>query len=75
MENSYPTSRENRNLVDDELLAQLQNLKSSKTFKGEDTSETLLKREGGVSPLTITNSKTLERNDKIDPQNMGKLSN
>ena len=66
MEDLYPTNREDGNLVDDELLAQLQNLKSSKTFKREDTSKTLPKREGGISPLTITNSKTLKRNNKMD---------
>ena len=65
MEDLYPTSREDRNLIDDELLAWLWNLKSSKTFKGENTSEILPEREGGVSPFT-TGSETLERNDKID---------
>ena len=66
MEDSYPTDREDGNLVDNKSLAWLWNLKSSKTFKGEDTSETLPKREGGVSPLTITGSKTPERNDEMD---------
>ena len=66
MEDLYPTSRENGNLVDDKLLAQLWNFKSSKTFKEEDTSKTLPKKEGGISPLTITSSKTLERNNEID---------
>ena len=66
IEDLYPISREDRNLVDDKLLAWLWNLKSSETFKGEDTSEILPKREGGVSPLTITSSKMLERNNEID---------
>ena len=66
MEDLYPTSREDRNLVDDELLAWLWNRKSSKTFKGENTSETSPEREGGVSPSTIAGSNTLERNDEID---------
>ena len=66
MEDLYPTNREDKNLVDNKLLAQLQNLKSSKTFKGENTSEISPKREGSISPLTITSSKTLERNNKMD---------
>ena len=66
MEDSYPTDREDRNLVDNKSLTQLQNLKSSKTFKGEDTSKILFKREGGVSPLIISSSKTLKRNNKMD---------
>ena len=66
MEDLYPTSREDRNLIDDKLLAWLWNLKSSETFKGENTSKTSPEREGGVSPLTTTSSKTLERNNKID---------
>ena len=66
MEDLYPTNREDRNLVDNKLLAWLWNLKSSETFKGEDTSKTSPKREGGVSPLTITSSKTPERNDEMD---------
>ena len=65
IEDLYP-SRKDRNLVDDKLLAQLQNLKPSKTFKGENTSETLPEREGGVSPLATNSSKTLERNDEMD---------
>ena len=74
MEDLYPTSREDGNLIDDELLAWLWNLESSKTFKGENTSEILPEREGGASPFT-TGSETLERNDEIDPQNTGKSSN
>jgi len=66
MENSYPTNREDGNLVDDKLLAWLWNLKSSKTFKGENTSKTPPEREGSVSPLTTTSSKTLERNNEMD---------
>ena len=68
IEDLYPTSREDGNLVDNKLLAWLWNLKSSKTFKGENTSKTSPKREGGtsISPLTTNSSKTLERNNKID---------
>ena len=75
MEDSYPTDREDGNLVDDESLAWPWNLESSETFEGEDTSETSLEREGGASPLTITGSKTPEKNDEMDPQNMGESSN
>ena len=66
MEDLYPTSREDGNLVNNKLLTWLQNLKSSKTFKRENTSEISPKREGGISPLTITNSKTPKRNNKMD---------
>ena len=66
IEDLYPTSREDRNLIDDELLAWLWNFESSETFKGEITSEILPEREGGVSPLTTASSKTLERNDEMD---------
>ena len=75
VEDSYPTGREDGNLVDDESLAWPWSLESSETFEGEDTSEISPKREGGASPLTITGSKTPERNDEMDPQNMGESSN
>ena len=67
IENLYPTNREDGNLVNNKLLVQLQNFKSSKTFKEENTSEILPKRGGGISPLTITNSKMLKRNNEMDP--------
>ena len=67
VEDLYPTSREDGTLVDDKLLAWLWNLKPSETFKGENTSEILPEREGGVSPLATNSSKMLERNNKIDP--------
>ena len=68
MEDLYPTGKEDGNLVDNKLLAQLQNLESFKTFKGENTSKTSPKREGGVfiSPLTTASSKILENNNKMD---------
>jgi len=66
IEDLYPTSKEDGNLVDNKLLAWLWNLKSSETFKGENTSEILPEREGGVSPLTIAGSNMLERNNKIN---------
>ena len=66
IENLYSTDREDGNLVNNELLAWLWNLKSSKIFKGEDTNKTLPKKKGGINPLTITNSKTPEKNNKID---------
>ena len=68
MENLYPTSREDGSLVDNKSLAQPWNFKSSETFKGENTSKTLLKRESGISisPLTANSSKTPEGNNKID---------
>jgi hypothetical protein len=67
MEDLYLTNREDGNLVDDKLLAWLSNLESSKTFKGENTSKTLPKREGDapISPLTTTGSKTLDRTNEI----------
>jgi hypothetical protein len=67
VEDLYLTNREDGNLVDDELLAWLLNLKSSETFKGENTSKTLPEREGDApaSPLTTTGNKTLERTNKI----------
>ena len=61
IENSYLTNRENKKLVNNKLLAQLQNLKSSKTFKGENISKILPKREGSVSSLTIFSSKMLKK--------------
>jgi hypothetical protein len=69
IEDLYPTSREDKSLVDNKSLAWPWNLESSETFKGENTSEISPKREGGapISPLTTTSSKTLERNDEIDP--------
>jgi hypothetical protein len=66
VEDLYPTSREDGNLVDNESLAWPWNRKSSETFKGENTSEISPEREGGASPLTTTSSKTLERNNEID---------
>ena len=64
----YPTSREDGSLVNNKSLAQLQNLKSSKTFKGENTNKISFKREGGIfiSPLTANSSKTLKGNNKMD---------
>jgi hypothetical protein len=75
VEDLYPTSREDGSLVDNESLTWLWNLKSSKTFKGENTSKTLLKREGGIfiSPLTANGSKILKGNNEINPQNMDEL--
>ena len=66
MEDLYPTNRENGKLVDNELLAWLQNFRFSETFKGENISKILLKREGSISSLIISSSKTLKRNNKID---------
>ena len=66
IEDLHPTNREDKNLVDNKLLAWLWNHKSSKTFKGENTSKILPEREGGVSPLT-TSSEILKRNNEIDP--------
>ena len=68
IENLYPTSREDGSLVENKLLAWLWNFKSSKTFKGENTSKILLKRESGISisPLTVNSSKTLKGNNKMD---------
>ena len=67
MENLYPTDREDGNLVNNKLLAWLQNLKSSKTFKGEDTSKISPKREGSISPLTIISSKPLKKKPQNRP--------
>jgi hypothetical protein len=66
VEDLYPTSREDGNLVDNELLAWPWNYKSSETFKGENTSEISPEREGGASPSTTTSSETPERNDEMD---------
>ena len=66
MEDLYPTDREDENSVNNKLLAQLQNFKSSKTFKGENISKILPKRESSINPLTITSSKTPKRNNKMD---------
>ena len=42
MEDLYSTSREDGNLVDNKSLTQLQNFKSSKTFKGENTNKDII---------------------------------
>ena len=68
MEDLYPISREDGNLVDNKSLAQLQNLKSSETFKEKNTNKILFKREGGtfISPLTTAGNKTLKIINKLD---------
>jgi len=76
MEDLYPTNREDGNLVDNESLAWLWNLKSSETFEGENTSEISERGRGtSTSPLTATSSTTLERNDETDPQSTGESLN
>ena len=69
MEDLYSTSREDGHLVDNKSLTQLQNFKSSKTFKGENTNKILFKREGGafISPLTTISSKKTKPKKKYRP--------
>ena len=75
IEDLYPTNREDGSLVDNKLLVQLQNFKSSKTFKGENTNKILPKRKSSISisPLTANGSKILKGNNEINPQNMDEL--
>jgi hypothetical protein len=76
VEDLYPTTREDGNLVDNKSLAWPWNLKSSETFEGENTSETPPKRERGISARPSTTSRTPERNNnEMDPQNTGELLN